>query len=397
MTIRIRGFRFGAVRAGLKRTGLDLGLVVADAPAAAAAMFTRNLVRAAPVEVGADRARRGSVQALLVNSGTANACTGEPGLEAALRSTTLVAEALGIDARLVFPASTGVIGSLLPVDKIAQALADLVGSLSEDGAEAFAQAIMTTDRFQKVAAAKVDTGGESAHVLGVAKGAGMIHPDLAGEDAALPHATMLAFLFTDLVAGPEELRAALPGAVDVSFNACTVDGDTSTNDTVLLMASGASGRRAAPGALERALEGVCRELALKMVEDGEGAEHAIEIRVSGLGSREEARTVACTVASSLLVKTAFYGKDANWGRLLAAAGRAGVRFDPGAAKVEIGGVPIVRDGVALGKDAEAAAAKVLAEPRFTVDLVLGSGPGRFSYYTSDLGHAYVDVNAGYRT
>ncbi|HEX9619841.1 MAG TPA: bifunctional glutamate N-acetyltransferase/amino-acid acetyltransferase ArgJ [Polyangiaceae bacterium] len=393
----MRGFRFGAAQAGLKRVGLDLGLVVADAPAPAVAMFTRNLVRAAPVEVGIDRVRRGTVQAVLVNSGNANACTGEPGLEATLRSTTLVAEALGIDARLVFPASTGVIGRPLPVDRIAQALPALVNSLSEEGAGAFASAIMTTDRFEKIATARVDTGEGDAHVLGIAKGAGMIHPDLAGADAALPHATMLAFLFTDLVAEPEELRAALESAVDTSFNACTVDGDTSTNDTALLLASGASRCRAAPAALAAALGEVCRELAIKMVEDGEGAEHAIEIRVSGLASREEARTVARTVASSLLVKTAFYGKDANWGRLLAAAGRAGVRFDPRAAQIAIGGVAIVRGGVALGEEAEVEASKVLAEPRFAVDLVLGGGPGAFSYFTSDLGHGYVDVNAGYRT
>ena len=381
----IRGFRFGAVDAGIKKgDGLDLGLAVADAPVAAVGVFTRNLVRAAPCDLAAERLAAGRTQAILVNSGCANACTGEPGLAAARASTDSVARAMGIDVAHVLPASTGVIGQVLPADRVSTAVPSLVASLAADGVDAFADAMRTTDRFSKIA--RAEAGG--ARVLGIAKGAGMIHPDMA---------TMLAFLFTDAATDAAALGSVLREACDESFNACSVDGDTSTNDCAFFLASGASGATPARAALLEAVTGVCTELARMMVADGEGANHCVEIRVEGLESRGDARRVAETIATSLLVKTALFGRDANWGRILGAAGRAGVAFDPRRARIVVEGVEIVRDGLAVGGDAEQRAAERMAQPRYRIDVSLGPGPGTFSYFTSDLGHGYVDVNAGYRT
>lgn len=395
MAQQVAGFRFSGCAAGIKkRGGLDLGLIVADEPVMAAGVYTRNLVRAAPVELTMARvAAGGRVQAILVNSGNANACTGAAGMEAALVSTRAVAQALGVDEGLVVPASTGVIGALLPAEKLVAAVPELVAGLRTEGVEAFAEAICTTDRWPKVATGSVRcVDGSLANLVGVAKGAGMIHPDVG-----LPHATMLAFVMTDAIVQHSELEQALARAAELSFNACTVDGDTSTNDTVLALASGKSGRRAAEGALFEGLLEVCCELAKQMVLDGEGAEHAVEIRVEGLESEAAARAVARTVATSLLVKTALFGKDANWGRLLAAAGRAGVVFDPKRASISVAGSLILEDGKPLGAEAEAQATRGMAEQCYRIVMSLGSGPGSFTYLTSDLGHGYVDVNAGYRT
>jgi glutamate N-acetyltransferase / amino-acid N-acetyltransferase len=401
MAQQVAGFRFAGCAAGIKkRGGLDLGLIVAEEPVMAAGVYTRNLVRAAPVELMMERvAAGGRVQAVLVNSGNANACTGEAGTEAALVSTRAVARALGVDEGLVVPASTGVIGAQLPADRIVAAVPQLMSGLSAEGVEAFAEAICTTDRWPKVAVGSVRCAeGSPANLIGIAKGAGMIHPDVGLPGAAgLPHATMLAFVVTDAIVQRSELEQALARAAELSFNACTVDGDTSTNDTVLALASGKSGRRAAEGALFEGLLAVCRELAKQMVLDGEGAEHAVEICVEGLESEEAARKVARTVATSLLVKTALFGKDANWGRLLAAAGRAGVVFDPGRASIRVAGSLIFEAGKPLGAEAEALATRGMAEKCYRIVMSLGSGPGSFTYLTSDLGHGYVDVNAGYRT
>ncbi len=389
----IRGFRFSALAAGIKKKGgPDLALAVCDGPAAAAGLFTRNLVRAAPVEVAARRVRSGRARAILVNSGCANACTGAAGLEATLTSTAAVASALGIVADDVLPASTGVIGALLPAERIVASAPALVAGLSPDGHAAFADAIRTTDRFAKIARASAGPADAAVHVLGMAKGAGMIHPDVGP-----PQATMLAFLFTDALVSAGELAAALEAAVDRTLNVCSVDGDTSTNDSVLALASGASGNPVASKDLEAAFTEICDVLARAMVADGEGAEHAVEIRVCGLASDADARQVARTVATSMLVKTALFGKDANWGRLLAAAGRAGVAFDPLRASIVIAGVPIVEGGATLGADAEARASAAMRAPSYAIDLRLGTGPGSARYLMSDLGHGYVDVNAGYRS
>ncbi len=289
----------------------------------------------------------------------------------------------------MLPASTGVIGAVLPAEKILKKTGELVERLSPDGVDDFALAICTTDRWPKIAEATLPNG---ARVLGIGKGAGMIHPDVGP-----PQATMLVFLFTDAVVEKAALSRALFAAADRTFNAITVDGDTSTNDSVVALASGASGLTASADELTVALTEVCGSLARSMVRDGEGAEHVIEIKVTGLPNVEDARTIARTVATSLLVKTALFGRDANWGRLLAAAGRSGVRFDPGQARIAIAGVEIVRSGLAIGGEVEAEAQRRMTNEAYTVEFSLGSGPGTFSYFTSDLGHSYVDVNAGYRS
>jgi glutamate N-acetyltransferase / amino-acid N-acetyltransferase len=394
MTSTIAGFRFAAVSAGIRKDGrVDVALAVADRPAVVAGLFTRNLVRAAPVMVAEDRVRSGLARAILVNAGCANACTGEPGLAATRESTESIARALGIPVEEVLPASTGVIGALLPAAKISGKAKELAKAITAEGYADFAQAICTTDRWVKIAEAKIETSkGDPVSVLGIAKGAGMIHPDVGP-----PQATMLVFLFTDAVIKQEELQAALGQAADKTFNACSVDGDTSTNDTVLALASGASNIRLTAAEIAPALTTVCDKLARSMIADGEGANHCVEIRATGLASDADAKRVAQTMATSLLVKTALHGKDANWGRLLAAAGRAGVHFDPKLASIKIGEVEIVKNGLAVGLDAEKAATEILKTPSYKIEIGLGTGPGAFSYLTSDLGHGYVDVNADYRS
>ncbi len=392
---QVGGFRFAGVAAGIKtNAALDLGLICADTTATAAGVFTRNLVRAAPVVLSARRIAARSARAVLVNSGNANACTGQPGADAALATTGAVAQQLDVGADDVLCASTGVIGKPLPTDVIASATPGLVDDLSDDGAARFAEAIRTTDRFAKVASVEVESGGQRARFMGIGKGAGMIHPDLG---PLTPHATMLVFLVTDAVVDSAQLQHRLVSACDVTFNACTVDGDTSTNDTVLALASGSSGWTPDPKLVQDAFTAIGRELALMMVADGEGAEHAVEIAVSGLASDADARQVARTVALSPLVKTALFGRDANWGRLLAAAGRAGPLFDPQRATIRVGGITIAERGAFVSAEAEASAAKVMQDERYRIDLELGDGPGSFSYFTSDLGHGYIDVNAGYRS
>ena len=414
----VRGFKFSGTSAGIKKKpgALDLGLIMAEEPVPTAAAFTRNLVRASPVVISEQRVlAQGRAQAWLVNSGCANACTGELGQAATLATTQALGEALGIDAQLVLPASTGVIGQVLPTDKVVAALPALLAGLDEANVETFAESILTTDQWTKVASLDVadpSGGGTSCRITAVGKGAGMFHPDLAlagelpqpdgsgfGETDALVglHATMLVFIVTDAVAAAPTLAQALDRAVDRTFNAASVDGDTSTNDSVYLMASGRSGVSLDADQLSAALHTVCGSLARSMVRDGEGAEHVMELTVRGLASDAEARDIARTVATSPLVKTAMAGQDANWGRLLAAAGRAGVPFDPKHASVFIDGICICRDGLPTGSEADREASARMKNETYQVDLVLGRGSGSFTYLTSDLGHRYVDVNAGYRS
>jgi len=394
-TPEVPGFRFAGHAAGIKKSGLpDLALAVTERPVPCAAVFTQNLVQAAPVRIARERVAAGHAQAVLVNAGNANACTGKPGHDAALRASRAVASALGIDDALVVPASTGVIGQLLPAEKIEAAAPALAEKLAVYGAGDFAQAIMTTDKAQKTAVRTLAIDGASVTVLGVAKGAGMIHPRMA---------TTLAFVFTDASASPALLQAVLRRATDHSFNVATVDGETSTNDMILLMASGHA--RHAPlseggascDAFESALREVLRELAEQIVADGEGAEHVAEIEVRGTATDADARTIARRIATSLLVKTAMHGKDANWGRILCAAGVAGVPFDPEVASIYIDEVAIVRGGLAVGPAAEDEAQRIMARPRYGIRVEVGTGPGRASYLTCDIGHRYIDVNAGYRS
>jgi glutamate N-acetyltransferase / amino-acid N-acetyltransferase len=391
----IRGFRFAGISAGIKKSGAkDLALVVADRPVPTAGVFTRNLVRAAPVEISEARLRGGKAQALLSNSGNANACTGKQGHAAAIASSRAVARALGIAEEHVLPSSTGVIGVVLPGEKLVGATPALVDDLSDDGAARFAEAIMTTDRFRKTSTATFRGTKGGGALLGIAKGAGMIHPDMA---------TTLGFLVTDVNATPAYLRRALRKAVNETLNRISVDGDTSTNDSFYLMASGATGSTplrggdAASARFERALADVLEELGRAMVSDGEGAEHAVRIEVLA-DTEKNALEVARTIARSLLVKTALHGCDPNWGRIIAAAGRAGVKFDPGRAEVSIGDVRVFRRGLpTFDAETERKASAVMKQPRYTISLALGTGKAKAHVLTSDLGHEYVRINADYRS
>ncbi|MDQ3035161.1 MAG: bifunctional glutamate N-acetyltransferase/amino-acid acetyltransferase ArgJ [Myxococcota bacterium] len=391
--VSVPGFRFAGIASGIKANGrADLALIAADEPVAIAGVFTRNRVQAAPVRVAKQRVRGGRATAVLVNSGNANACTGKPGLEATRRTTAAIGERLAIDARAVVPASTGVIGALLPAEIIVGASARLVEALSPDGGADFARAIMTTDQWPKVASTEVRLGRKTARVLGIAKGAGMIHPDMA---------TTLGFVVTDAGASPALLRRILRDAVASTFNAITVDGDTSTNDTILLLASGRAGTVRAGSrelrALSAAITDVLGALGRSIVRDGEGARHVARIEVDGASSDRAARNVARTIATSPLVKTALHGRDANWGRILAAAGRAGVAFDPDRAEIRIEDEAIVLGGMPVGREAEARAATILARAEYTIRITLGKGRGRAHYLTCDLGPDYVAVNANYRS
>lgn len=392
---RVKGYKFAARGAGIKKSGrLDLALVFSEVPARCAGVFTTNKVVAAPVVVSTPRVRAGRCQAVLVNSGNANACTGEQGLRDALRCGELAAHALGIAEDLVAVASTGVIGLPLPMEKFEQHVSLLPGQLDADGAEQVAEAIRTTDAFAKHAWRSAEAGGKEYRILGIAKGAGMIHPNMA---------TMLAFVVTDAAVGPDFLDQTLRGAVDRSFNVITVDGDTSTNDMVLILSNGQAGtaeiRGGTPeGEVFRALlQEVLVDLAKMIVRDGEGATKVAEIRIQGGKNDQEAVRVARSVATSNLVKTAFFGEDANWGRIIAAVGYSGCEVDPDKIDIFFDEVPVVRQGLGTGKDLEARATEVLKKPEFkvTVDLHLGEGEG--VYYTSDLTYDYVKINADYRT
>jgi len=397
-----RGFRFGATSCGLKRSGApDLALVVADAPVSAAAAFTSNRVQAAPVLVSIEHVRRsrGRMRAMVVNSGNANCCTGKAGLAAARRMAQALAAKLDCRTEEVFVCSTGVIGVPLRVEKIVAAIPGLLPALGS-GPEAFAslaRGILTTDTRPKTASASFRIGGLPVRIAGCTKGAGMIAPQFH-----MPAATMLAFLLTDAAVPPAVLRGALAAVVGPTFNSITVDGDTSTNDTVALFASGASGARienarsAGYRQFVRALQRVCHSLALQIVADGEGARHVIEMDVRGAPDDRAAARVARTIADSPLVKTALAGADPNWGRILAAAGRAGVAFDPERAAITLAGVPVFRRGRPLPFD-EKFVHERMSRQEYSVRVDLGAGRGRARMWTCELSEGYVRINADYRT
>ncbi|HEV2388652.1 MAG TPA: bifunctional glutamate N-acetyltransferase/amino-acid acetyltransferase ArgJ [Candidatus Acidoferrales bacterium] len=392
-----RGFSFAAAHCGIRKRRLDLGLIVAERPAAAAGMFTRNRVQAAPVIVSRRHlaATKGRARAVVVNSGNANCATGAAGLATARKTAAALARELGCRPEEILVCSTGVIGMALPAEPIVGALPAMVRSREAETEtfNGFAQAIMTTDTRRKQARATCQIAGRTVRLLGCAKGAGMIHPQLA---------TMLAFVLTDVAARPTLLARALARAVARTFNSISVDGDTSTNDTVLLLASGAA--RARPlksgSADERrfaaALEKVCGELALAIVADGEGAEHVIELEVRGAPSDAAARRVAETIATSPLVKTALAGADPNWGRILAAAGRAGVEFDQSRAAVWLAGRLVCRRGAPVPFK-ETSVHRRMLEKRVDLAIDLGAGSGRARMLTCDFTEEYVRINASYRT
>ena len=399
-----QGFRWGAVKAGIKASGnLDVAVAVADKIANAAAMFTKNQVVGAPVTVGRRHllSTGGRVAALVVNAGNANCATGQPGIDACVLTCVAAAETFRCIFDEVFPSSTGIIGVPFPTEKVIAALPAVEAVLGSTSAHAemFATAIMTTDTKMKVARAVVDVDGTEVRIFGTAKGAGMIHPQL-GAPVGPPHATMLVFLFTDLVADSEELGDLLQPAVERSFNSISIDGDTSTNDTVLLLASGASGVKLnlrSGEAFENALRLVCGSLAHQIVDDGEGVEHVITLHVTGARSAAEARQVAKAIAHSPLCKTAWSSGDPNWGRLLAAAGYSGVAFDPAQVNIRIGEVPVFVLGMRSPVFDEAAAHAAMLEREYTITIDLGQGSAECRFLTCDLTEEYVRINADYST
>jgi glutamate N-acetyltransferase/amino-acid N-acetyltransferase len=389
----VKGFRAAAVCAGIKKNGKkDLALIVSDTPAAAAGVFTKNQVQAAPVRLDKQRLSSGVGRAIIVNSGNANCCTGDQGMADARVMTRLAADGLKADEAHVLTASTGVIGQHLDMDKIRAAVPGLVIGLSEDGFAAAAEAIMTTDTRPKLVFEQGQMGEKTYSLAAMAKGSGMIRPDMA---------TMLCFVCTDLEIPAADLQQALVSANEASFNRITIDGDTSTNDTVLVLANGQSGARAKIPADFRAfaalLENVLGKLARMIVEDGEGATKCVEISVINAASRENARQMADTVANSNLVKTAFFGEDANWGRILAALGRAGVAFDPDTVDIWFDDVKMVNQGLGCGAQAEAAATAVLRQKAFAVTIDVKSGSQQASVLTCDFSVDYVKINADYRS
>lgn len=391
-----KGFVFSAVKAGIKASGsLDLALAEAPLGASAAALFTKNRVAAAPVIVGREHLKQshGRVRAVIVNAGNANCATGEHGYKAANQVCAALGDTLSVAPEFVFPSSTGIIGVPLPTEKLVNAIPQLVAEKSSDEPAIckFSQAIMTTDTRPKFACAKFERGKKSVNVLGVAKGSGMIHPNLA---------TMLVYIFTDIEATPAQLKTALRESCDISFNRISVDGDTSTNDTVLLLASGASGcKLGEPGVAKKfleALKSVCSSLAEQIVADGEGIKHVINLVVEGARSESDADKIARTIAHSLLVKTAWAGADPNWGRILAAAGRSGVVFDPDQTDIFIAGHQVCRNGGAVKFD-ENVAHEAMLQPKYDIRVSVGRGRGSARVLTTDLTSEYVRINADYST
>jgi glutamate N-acetyltransferase/amino-acid N-acetyltransferase len=391
--IMCSGFKAAGVAAGLKKKGKkDLGLMVSQVPATVAGVFTKNQVKAAPVILDRRRIKTGVCQAIIVNSGNANCCTGEQGIRDAETMASLTASELGISEDLVLVASTGVIGESLPIEKIDAAIPTMVKSLQSGGIPDLARSIMTTDTVPKMVSAHGVVDGKTFTVTGVAKGAGMIRPDMA---------TMLCFVCTDVKASSDILKEILVKAVNRSFNRITIDGDTSTNDTVLIMANGLSGAviqsPVQKDIFQKILDEIFLDLAKQLVRDGEGVTKLVEIMVRNAVSDSDAQKIADTVAHSPLVKTAFFGEDANWGRIAGAVGRAGVQIDPDKIDVYFGDVQMVKSGMGQGKTVEAEATKVLKQPEFTVTIDLNSGSGSGSILTCDFSVDYVRINADYRS
>jgi glutamate N-acetyltransferase / amino-acid N-acetyltransferase len=387
------GFQAAGVSCGLKKNGRkDLGLIYSKVSANVAGVFTQNRIQAAPVQLDRQRITRGVCRALIVNSGNANCCNGEQGMRAAMHMASYTAAGIGVAEEEVLVSSTGVIGETLPVEKIQSAMPALVGALHGEGIHDFAEAIMTTDTVPKVISRRGELDGKVFTVSGVAKGSGMIRPDMA---------TMLCYVMTDIQASPELLKEMLKTGVDLSLNRITVDGDTSTNDTALLMANGLSGAEVSNDAqrsiFQPVLNDVLISLAKWLIKDGEGATKLVEIVVTGAESDQGARKIADTVAHSNLFKTALFGEDANWGRILAAAGRAGVAVDPERVDVRFGPVLMVQDGMGCGKTAEAEATKILKQSEFDITIDLKLGKGHASVLTCDFSIDYVKINADYRS
>lgn len=394
--MQVQGFSAAAVAAGIRYPNrLDLGLIFSEVPAVTAGAFTTNTVKAAPLQLDMERLGSGKAQAVVVNSGNANACTGAAGMETARAISALAADALAIEDALIQVASTGVIGQPMPLEPFSRSMAPLVDRLTPQGFTELAQAMMTTDTQAKIALTQVLIDGVEVSILGVAKGSGMIMPDMA---------TMLCFVVSDARIDFPALDSLVKAGVEQTFNRITVDGDTSTNDMVLVMANGLAGNQRinekTPRSMEQfgaALHKVFKELALMIVADGEGATKMVTIKVAGADSDEEAVAAARTIANSALVKTAFFGEDANWGRIIAALGRSDCNFNPDRVSISFDAVLLVANGQAVGQDAEAAATAVMQQPQFAVTVDLHQGHAEAEVYTCDFSFDYVKINADYRS
>jgi len=403
-----RGFRFGAAKAGLKQSGrTDFALIVADAPASAAAAFTANRVKAAPILVDAEhlRATGGKVRVVAINAGNANCAAGQAGIDAARETCKSAAEVFQCKAEEVFPSSTGVIGVPLPAEKLIAVLPELANSIGSqsDHFQQVAEAILTTDTVEKTAFARIEVSTpeidgpgairQEVRIAALCKGSGMIHPQL------VPHATMLVYIMTDAAMVPAALHSYLHNAIELSFNRISVDGDTSTNDTVLLLASGASGATIGDGNPEfaSALAHVCTSLARQIVADGEGVSHVVELRINGAASDADALRIAKAIAHSPLVKTAWAGCDPNWGRLMAAIGYSGADVNPETIDISFGDLPICRNGGRAPEYDQDAAHAYIQQPEFSIAIQLHQGEGFCKFWTTDLTHEYIRINADYTT
>ncbi len=393
----MKGFAFAGISAGIKKNGLkDLGLIICEKPAAAAAVFTRNRVRAAPVILGQEIIQKGACQAVLVNSGNANCFTGEQGIADAEHCSQMVADTFGIPRELVMVSSTGVIGAPLPMEKFESGIPKLKTRIPTGTLTDFATAILTTDLTTKTVemTADIDTarGRQTISMTGVAKGSGMIRPDMA---------TMLAYVITDAHIDHMDLKQALTRACDKSFNRITVDGDTSTNDTLLCLAGGTGDVHVADDAsravFQDLLDKVCRHLAVQIVRDGEGATKLAQITVKGAATPQDAFKAAEAIAHSSLVKTAIYGEDPNWGRITAAAGRSGADVDPDRMDLYFDTVALVVQGTWQGKEAENQAARIMKAPEISMVLDLNLGNFSDSFLFCDFSENYVKINADYRS
>lgn len=391
------GFQFAAVKAGLKRSGkTDFACIVCDHPASAAAMFTANRIQAAPLAIDKTHLEQtgGLVRVVAINAGNANCATGEAGVVSAMKVCAAAAQIFGCAPSEVLPSSTGIIGVPLPAEKLVAALPGIRAALgrSPEHLDQLAQAILTTDTREKIAHRTIQVDGKSVQIVAVGKGSGMIHPQLVS------HATMLVYIMTDAVIEPAFLKELLNDAADISFNRISVDGDTSTNDTVLLLASGASGATVSAWNARNfadALADVCTSLARQVVADGEGITHVVQLEIEGASSDSEALKIAQAIAHSPLVKTAWAGNDPNWGRILAAIGYAGVEIDPATIGLWFGDQEICIHGGRSPSFDEKAAHEYIRQPEFTVRVDLGIGAGKCRFWTTDLTAEYVRINADY--
>jgi glutamate N-acetyltransferase/amino-acid N-acetyltransferase len=389
----VPGFRASSVIAGLRKVKTpDMVLIFSDKQATAAGVFTTNKVKAAPVLLNMERIKRGKARAIIANAGNANACTGDKGLENARLTAELAAKALRIRPEEILVASTGVIGAQLDMDKVGRAIPSLAKGLSSDGIVAAAEAIMTTDSFSKISSFNGKAQDIPYRIIGIAKGAGMIMPNMA---------TMLCFIVSDISIRPSELKNALSSSVEKTFNRITVDGDTSTNDTVLILANGMAGNGVLKAedykVFNNGLLQVMDELSSMIIKDGEGATKLVYVKVKGAATEKDAITAARAVSNSSLVKTAFYGQDPNWGRIMAALGRAGIRFKEEEVDIWIDDIKIVNGGLGFGAKQEKKAAEKMKNREFSLTIDLGLGNHEDQVITCDLTHEYISINADYRT